>query len=425
MLDFNLTKDYYILVNKIFQVFYYIISQKEPIMKVAGIIAEYNPFHNGHAYLAERARNAGFTHVVAVMSGNFVQRGEPALMHHTERTRAALECGVDLVIQLPGVYAVSSAQNFARAGVEILNGIGCVDSLIFGSECGDTQKIVEAAKAVYGEEIKKYLSKELDKGISFAAARENALRKISPESADIIQSPNNILGVEYAAALERINSNIKPLTFERVGAAHDSDEVQSNVASASLIREKIRRGEGIDGLVPQKAAEIYKSSNFSDFNKIENAILYKMRISTAAEIACAPDVSEGIENRIAVAAKSASSLDELYSIAKTKRYSHARIRRIVMNHFLTVTAEDLKISVPYIRVMGFNSKGAEVLRFAKESASLPVIAKAADIASLGSDAQRIFSLECTAGDIYALCMSSCVAEKDCRPVISHLTENQT
>ena len=389
-------------------------------MKVAGIIAEYNPFHSGHAYLAEKAEQAGYTHTVAVMSGNFVQRGEPALMHHSVRTKAALECGIDLVVQLPSVYAVSSAQSFASAGVEILNGLGFVDSLVFGSECGNTDKIINTAKAVYGEGIKIHLASELEKGITFAAARENALRKINPEYADIIQSPNNILGVEYAAAIDRIGSNITPVTFARIGAAHDSDEKAERIASASAIRKMIQNRELISDFVPEKAAEIYKNASLSDIKRIENAILYKMKTTTPIELSKAPDISEGIENRIIQAAKQASALDELYSLAKTKRYSHARIRRIIINHFLTVTANDLRIPAPYIRVLGFNSKGAELLKKAKTTALIPVVAKAADVANLGSDAQRIFSLECTAGDIFALCMENsagCMPEKDCRPVI--------
>lgn len=389
-------------------------------MKVAGIIAEYNPFHNGHAFLAEKARGAGFSHVVAVMSGNFVQRGEPAIMHHSARTRAALECGIDLVLQLPCVYAVSPAQSFARAGVEVLDGIGCVDALIFGSECGDTEKITRAAKAVYGDEIKPLLAQELEKGISFAAARENALRKISPACADIIQSPNNILGVEYAAAIERIGSRMKPLTFARIGAEHDSCLAGDSVASASLIRERIRSGSERNAFVPAKAAEIYNASDVADITKTERAILYKMRTASASELAKAPDVSEGIENRIISAAMRSASLGELYSEAKTKRYSHARIRRIILNHFLNITADDLKIPVPYARVMGFNGRGAEIIRAMNEISALPIVTKAADIRKLGEQAQRIFSIECTAGDIHALCfdkISFCGSEKDYRPII--------
>ena len=389
-------------------------------MRVAGIIAEYNPFHNGHAYLAEKARQSGCTHVVAVMSGNFVQRGEPALMHHSVRTSAALNCGIDLVLQLPSVYAVSSAQSFARAGVDILDALGCVDTLVFGSECGDAKKLSDTSKLICSDEIKPYLASELEKGITFAAARENALRAISPECADIIQSPNNILGVEYIAALNRINSKTVPLTFERIGAAHDSDENENGIASASMIRKSVLCEKNAIEFVPEKAGEIYANSPLADAKRIENAVLYKMKTTTPGELAKAPDVSEGIENRIISAAKQASSLEELYALAKTKRYSHARIRRIIINHFLTVTADDLRIPVPYIKVLGFNSKGAELLKTAKTSALLSVVTKASDIGNLGEDAQRIFTLECTAGDIFALCMgnsSDCIAEKDCRPVI--------
>lgn len=389
-------------------------------MKIAGIIAEYNPFHNGHAFLAEKAREAGFSHVVAVMSGNFVQRGEPALMHHSVRTRAALECGADLVLQLPAVYAASGAQSFAQAGIEILGGLGCVDSLVFGSECGNAEKIVAVSKAIYGEEIKPLIAGELEKGITFASARENALRSLNSEYVDIIQSPNNILGVEYAAAIERIGSAITPVTFARAGVSHDSAAAQGGFASASLIREKIRACESFDDFVPEKAAEMYRNADIADIASIENAILYKMRTVTAEEFAKAPDVSEGIENRIISAAKQATSLDELYMLAKTKRYTHARIRRIILNCFLNVSAEDLKIPAPYIRVMGFNEKGAQIIRAAKASATLPIITKAADLAKLDGNAQRIFSIECTVGDVYSLCMKNrlpCGTEKDFKPII--------
>ena len=207
-------------------------------MLVAGIIAEYNPFHNGHALLIEKARQAGATHIVAVMSGNFVQRGEPALFHHHVRARAALSARADLVLQLPVPYAVSGARSFARAGVEILDAFGC-DWLVFGSECGDADIIVKAADAVYSDEIKPLIADELKKGISFASARENALRAINAEYADTIKSPNNILGVEYAAAIRHIGSRMKPVTFMREGAAHDSAKADEDIASASLIRIKI------------------------------------------------------------------------------------------------------------------------------------------------------------------------------------------
>lgn len=390
-------------------------------MKIAGIIAEYNPFHNGHSLLVQKAREAGYTHVVAVMSGNFVQRGEPAVFHHSVRTKAALENGVDLVLQLPSVYAMSGAQSFARAGVEVLNGLGIVDSLVFGSECGDTALLAETACAIYGEEIKAYLSEELEKGISFASARENALRNINPVYADIIKSPNNILGVEYIAALNTLGSKITPVTFERKGAAHDSNEISDNIAGASYIRELIRNGGNWQTLVPENAKELYACAEIADVSRMENAVLYKIRTVSSEELSKVPDVSEGIENRILSAAKQARSLDELYSLAKTKRYSHARIRRIIWNCLLGVTADDLSLSVPYIRIMGFNKAGAEIVKAAKSTSVLPVLSKPSDLAGTGEYAQKIFSLECRAGDVYSLCTlkaGGCGTEKSLRPVIT-------
>ncbi len=390
-------------------------------MKVAGIIAEFNPFHNGHRLLVQKAREAGYTHVVAVMSGNFVQRGEPAIFHHSVRTKAALENGVDLVLQLPSVYAMSGAQSFARAGAEILDGFGVVDSLVFGSECGDIRLLSETADTVYGEKIKAFIPEELDKGISFAAARENALRKINPAYADVIKSPNNILGVEYIAALKKLGSRISPITFERIGAAHDSDDTDGNIAGASMIRELIKNGGDWEKLVPDNTAEIYSNSDIADMSRMEKAVLYKIRTVTAEELSKVPDISEGIENRIISAAKQSVSLEELYSLAKTKRYSHARIRRIVWNCLLGVTAEDLNKSVPYIRIVGFNRRGAELIKASKETANLPVISKPAELSLLDETARRVFSLECTAGDIYSLCYENpavCGTEKSLRPVIS-------
>lgn len=388
-------------------------------MKVAGIIAEYNPFHCGHAYLAQKARESGATHVVAVMSGNFVQRGAPAVFDHGTRTRAALLNGIDLVLQLPSVYAASPAQSFARAGVEILDGTGFVDELVFGSECGDISGIIDAAEALDSDKLKPLLDEELKKGVSFATARENALRKISPEGADIIKSPNNILGVEYVSAIKRLDSRIKPVTFGRLGAEHDSREFCGNIASASYIRELLE-GEEWKKFVPENTVDIYKNAAVADIGRIETAVLYRMRTADAETLSKTPDISEGIENRIISAASEAKSLSELYSLAKTKRYSHARIRRIILNYFLGITADDPALSVPYIRVTGFNERGAELIRKAKETAQLPVITKAADVASLGENAQRIFSLECKAGDVFALCFDEiqpCGNEKKFRPII--------
>lgn len=376
-------------------------------MKIAGIIAEYNPFHNGHAYLIKKAREAGADCVAVVMSGNFVQRGDAAIFRDDIRTRAALAGGADIVIQLPCVYAVSGAANFAFSAVKILHSLGCVDMLVFGSECGNTVMLRKTAELLSGDDVQNEIAKEIKTGISFAAARENALRKFSAECADIICNPNDILAVEYISALTALKSDITPFAVKRTGALHGSDIINNNIASASAVRALISECGKWEKLVPESVYKVYSSASdeqkLTDKSKLETAILYKLRTCTTADIAVCPDVSEGIENRIFKAAKEASSLEELYSAVKTKRYSHARIRRIILNCALGITAEEAAIPVPYIRILGFGERGAQMLKAAYETASLPIITKAAELKNAGSDAEKIFAAECRAGDIYALC----------------------
>lgn len=395
-------------------------------MKVAGVIAEYNPFHKGHELLIRRTRENGATHIVVVMSGNYVQRGEPAMFSHSARVRAALECGADLVLQLPVVYAVSGAQKFARAGVKILDSLGCVDELVFGSECGDADIIVSAARAVCSERVQELIGAEMEKGITFAAARENALRSVSGEYADIIRTPNNILGVEYAAAIDETGSRIKPVTFRREGAGHGESDEADGIASASHIRNLIAQGKEWKNFVPDAAAEIFENEireqkAIVNYDKFETAVLFKLRTTDSASLASAPDVSEGIENRILAASATSSSIEELYTNAKTKRYTHARIRRIVLCHLLGITAEDCNMQVPYIRLLGLNPRGAELMKAAKASAKLPVISKTADIARADEAAKRIFEIECKASDIYSILHEKalpCGTEKDCRVIVA-------
>lgn len=394
-------------------------------MKIAGIIAEYNPFHKGHELLIRKARENGATHIAVVMSGNYVQRGEPAVFGQRARVQAALECGADLVLQLPVVYAVSGAQRFAQAGVEILDALGCVDELVFGSECGDSELIVSAAQAVYSEATQAGIADEIKKGITFAAARENALRAVNEKLADIVKTPNNILGVEYAAAIEKIGRGMKPVAFARIGAGHGETGGVDGIASASHIRALISDGAEWKKFVPDSAARIFdeelkNKKMLVNISKFETAVLYKMRTVSAAELSSVPDVSEGIENRIMVAAGEARCLDELYLLAKTKRYTHARIRRIILNCLLGITAADISEPVPYIRLLGLNGRGAEILKMSAEYRKLPLIAKTSDIGSAGKAAKKLFETECRASDIYSICIEKtlpCGVERDYCPVV--------
>ncbi|MBQ2775305.1 MAG: nucleotidyltransferase family protein [Clostridia bacterium] len=378
-------------------------------MKTAGIIAEYNPFHNGHAHHIQKTRDAGAQAVVCVMSGCFVQRGEPAVMLPKARAEMALKNGADLVISLPLPWSCAGAQTFAHGAVSLFDALGCVDMLSFGSECGDIKVLKQAASAVDDYAVRENLKSNLLLGMNFASARQSAIEDISPEVAHILSNPNDTLAVEYIRELMLSNSSIEPFAVSRKGVEHDSEKVSESYASASLIRSILKDDKDASKLIPQTAADILKSEVSkgqapADISRLETAILAKLRTMSAEDIAKSPDVSEGLENRIYSAVREATSLEELYSLAKTKRYSHARIRRVVMNTFLGVTSKDCEGEPPYIRVLGFTPTGRELLKTMKDSASLPIVMRAADVSKLGERAKRIFSLEAAVADIFALAL---------------------
>ena len=376
-------------------------------MKTAGIIAEYNPFHNGHKYHINITKESGADAVVCVMSTYFVQRGECAIAEPKVRAQMALKNGADLVLALPLPWACAGAQVFARGAVSILENTGCVDVLSFGSECADIEKIKRAAFMIDDETVKEELKKNLLDGMTFAAARQKAVDKIDPEISHILSNPNDTLGVEYIRALLLKNSKIEPLAVKREGAGHDTEEISENIASASFIRTALKDSNLLESLIPESGAELLENEIAnkkapSDMKKIESAILAYMRSVSPENILKTPDISEGLENRIYSASRQARSLDEVYSLAKSKRYSHARIRRAVMNTFLGVTKEDCEDDPPYIKVLGFTKKGQELLKIMKETAKIPVVMRSADISKLDDRAKRIFNLEAHAADMFAL-----------------------
>ena len=374
-------------------------------MSTAGIVAEYNPFHNGHAYHIARTRENGASAVVCVMSSWFVQRGETALMHPNARARMALMNGADLVVSLPVPWACAAAQTFARGAM------GCVDTLSFGSVCADIGLLRAASRAVDDYTVRESLRANLLSGVSFASARQRAVEELDPRVASVLSSPNDTLAVEYIRAIDKLKSDLTPFAVKREGAGHDSGEAVNSFASASLIRTRVRAGENFADLMPENAAAILKAEIEAgrapaDIRALEKAILACLRVSTPERIAAVPDISEGLENRIYSASRSASSLEELYSLTKTKRYSHARIRRAVAALLLGIEASDCEGIPPYIRVLGFNSIGREKLRAMRSSAKLPIVMRAADIKKLGERAKRISSIEERAADLFSLALPS-------------------
>ena len=316
-------------------------------MKIAAIICEYDPFHHGHAYHIEKTRQAGATHVVCIMSGAFVERATPAAVSRAARVKAALLGGADLVIDLPVPWACAGAQIFARGGVGLADALGCVELLSFGSECGNIGLIKTAARAINDPAVFALLKENLDSGESFAAIRQKAVEAVFPQVAGLLSNPNDTLGIEYVAALEALGSSVEPMCVSRKGAPHDSNVTDGIFASASAVRKLMTAGESFENLVPKGAYEIFlheveEGRAPAEVSRLESAILYKLRTSSPADFRKLPDVSEGIENRIVSAAKSAVSLDDVYSFAKTKRYSHARLRRIVTSLMLGIEKSDRK-----------------------------------------------------------------------------------
>jgi predicted nucleotidyltransferase len=378
-------------------------------MLIAGIISEYNPFHNGHAYHIAQTRQKGAQAVVVVMSGNFVQRAEPALLSKRSRAEAAVRCGADLVIEMPLPWCSGNAQSFARGGVSLLRALGCVDILSFGSESGDAELLADAVKAVNLPETKAVLKQKLGEGLPFAAARETAVREASgDDAASVLASPNDTLAVEYILESQKQKCRFEFLAVKRFGAFHDSDlNGKTGFASASHIRRLIKSGDGWEKFVPGESAEVIsreisRGAAPSDYKKLETAVLVSLRGATPEALKAFPDISEGLENRIISAARSSATLEELFDSAKTKRYSHARIRRVVLHSFLGVSAYLQSGTPPYLRVLVLNGRGREILKAAKSTASVPIVTKPQEIACLDSYANSIFSTECAASDIFEL-----------------------
>ena len=319
------------------------------------VISEFNPFHNGHKYLVQTAKKLTNEPVIAIMSGSFTQRGEVALIDKFSRARTAIENGVDLVLELPTVYAVANAQRFAFCGVQIAKSFDCVNYLAFGCESGNVDSLKNALSAVGNPEVNQFLSEKMSAGDYYPRALQSAVREIfGDETAEVLSSPNNILAVEYLKNLA--DSDIQPLAVKRVGTDHDSKEACEEFASASLVRSILRKGENAVKYVPSVSAKITFPEN------LERIMLYKLRTMSAEDFSLLPDVNEGLENRIVDAVRNYNSLEEIISSVKTKRYTHARLRRIMTCALLDITESLQRTPIEYVRVLGFSNEGASLLK---------------------------------------------------------------
>ncbi len=370
-------------------------------MQTFGIIAEFNPFHNGHYYLFQHAEKLGAEKIAVALSPNFVERGSTALISKYKRAETALLCGADLVLAIPTPFALSSAMHFADGGIAVLKDI--CDTLIFGSECGDTEKLTRVAKCLLDEKTNEIIKANLKSGKTFAKIREEAVAMLLPDDADVLENPNDILAVEYILASIRQNAKLKFVAVKRQGANHDEPVASNGYCSSSYIRENLCDAESF---MPKKAYKILKEETengyISDIKNIETAIIHKLSNTEKQELLLLPDISEGIEQRIITAAKTATSLEELLSIAKTKRYTAARIKRTVLLSFLGITSNDYSLALPYLHILGMKESGSEII---KNHNNLRFITSLKEAEKLNDDAKRAAKIEINATDIFNLSLS--------------------
>ena len=379
-------------------------------MAVAGIIAEYNPFHRGHAWQlsALRGQLGQDTDVVAVMSGNIVQRGDLAVMDKQARAEAALRCGVNLVLELPTPWACATAERFAQGGVSLLAATGVVTHLVFGSECGDLDALWSAAQCLDGEEYPVMLRRLLATGMAFAAARQEAVGRLAGNGAECLERPNDNLAVEYLRALARVEGGeLEPVTFQRVGAAHDSPEAGA-YASASYIRGRLLAGnEDWRESMPEAAAQVVAreiSAGRAPVSLLlcERAVLSRLRSMAEEDFAPYDGGGEGLYHRFYKAVSRGRSIEEILEAAKTRRYTLARLRRMLLHSYLMVQQAGAEEKPPYLRVLGADGRGRELLRRMAKAASLPVVTRPAAARNLGPDARVLFEQEVRCTDLYTL-----------------------
>lgn len=401
-------------------------------MSIVGIITEYNPFHYGHLYHLHKAKE--ITHsetLITIMNGNFVQRGEPALLDKWSRARMALANGADLVIELPLVYGIRSAEYFARGAITILEKSKIIDSIVFGSEVGKITPLEEMACLLSDEDkyLQEILQKELANGKSFPAARELAIKNYlllnpekfsfkSEELLNIIAEPNNILAIEYLKNLKNINSNITPFTIRRVGSNYHDKKLEGNFVSATAIRKLVYKDqlENLKKYLPEKSYEILKTElekenipiNFDCFSLMLISTLRKLNIKKLSEFA---EINNGLERRIYDEAYKTSDLKELVRNIKTKAYTWTRIQRNLLHIFFNITEKDFNhidhYGPQYIRVLGLKKERTDLLARLNEKATLPVIISPADYLNEINPASqdpliKSLSYDIMATDIYNL-----------------------
>lgn len=381
-------------------------------MCIAAVICECNPFHWGHKYLIHMTKKNKCSGIVAVMSGNYVQRGDIAIISKWDRARSALYSGVDLVLELPTLFSMSRAEMFASGAVQILDALNVVEVLSFGSDGGNLIDLQKSASFFLTEKFSDDVKKYLKQGVSFAKARQRTLCDFfaDPNIRDTVVSSNDILNIEYIKSIISLGSSIRPFAVKRIGVDHDSNFTLGNLASASFIRREIINcglNKNVLNFMPETTFNILKdefAKKKGPANILygERAILSKLKSMNCTEISNVLDVNEGLENRIYRAISKSCSLEDFYRCVRTKRYTNARLRRIVLSAFLGITKQYEHTKPKYIRVLGFNKKGVEILKLAKERAKLPIVTRFSDVKKLDDDARKMFDLQSKFDNLYSI-----------------------
>lgn len=338
-------------------------------MKTVGIICEYNPFHLGHLRQMRLIReNFGEdTAIICVMSGNYVQRGVPAMWDKFVRANAAVACGADLVLELPVTKVLQSAEGFARGGVEILTKLGCVDILCFGAECGDGDKLMELARRLDQPSCAQVLQEQLAKGLPYAAARQLAIG----DTDDILRSPNNILGVEYCRAMIRCGSTLQPFALQRSGDYH-AQLPDAREPSATAVRALFPDGAWKD-YMPKQTWEYFEAAPRYDLQSGERAILARLRGLSDEEWERCAHGSEGLWSKAMKAARSEHCLEDLIAAVKSKRYPRTRINRLLLCAYLGICQDDLQLPISYVRILSASPAGRKLIRHLKQHSSIPLV----------------------------------------------------
>ncbi|HHX60164.1 MAG TPA: nucleotidyltransferase [Epulopiscium sp.] len=396
-------------------------------MNVVGIIAEYNPFHNGHLHHLEQSRlltESNYT--VVVMSPNFVQRGAPAITNKWLRTKMALVSGADLVIELPTPYATASAEFFSHASVSLLHHTGIVNAINFGSESNNIDLLTQISKILVEEpdQFKALLKENLNDGVSFPRARAKALfdychftpnlSLFTAEIKEIIQTPNNILGIEYLKALNKLGSTMTPTTIQRKGSGYHQAQLSGQLSSATAIRSEVHKGNwdnAATSMPPSSYDLLYDALGLLDrpvqYKDLSPFLCYRLLFSTPHELRGIMDITEGIENRILKAFGQTQDIEEMVTLIKSKRFTQTTIQRMLLNIILHITKQDFYTfqeqgGPQYIRVLGFRKSSEHLLTELKAHATLPIVMNPAkDYETLPPLAKRMLNMEIRSTNVYA------------------------